>query len=132
MRYGNWNRQVGSGWGGMPHGGRSGYDRQMRGGYDRADFLGGSPDFRGGPHGGNAGNRQRYGGDYWWIGEHETQRRGRGRSYDEAYARFDRQNRPRFSPVGGMHPAMGGSQITRRLQRPLRDSARTSEWTRWF
>jgi hypothetical protein len=73
-----------------------------------------------------------YGGDYWWLGEREMERRGRRRAYDESYRRFAEAHRPRFSPVGGMQPAMGGGYLTRRGPRPLREPTRFSDWTRWF
>lgn len=70
--------------------------------------------------------------DYWWLGEHELRRRGALNRYDEAYARFDREWHPRYSPVGGTYGAMGGSYAYRRPPRPLRDDTWFSDWTRWF
>ena len=99
------------------------YDEEMRrtghGGYDRGLY-----------------DRPRRGydrgGDYWWLGEHELERRGYAPAYDDAYVRFAREARPRFSPVGGMYPAMGGRYAVGRPPRPLRENVRFSDWTRWF
>jgi hypothetical protein len=33
------------------------------------------------------------------------------RQSDEAYRRFNARTRPRYSPIGGMHPAMGGEFV---------------------
>jgi hypothetical protein len=76
--------------------------------------------------------RSRYGGDYWWLGERETERNARPRMYDEAYRRFSESHHPRFTPVGGMYPAMGGSYSRHRPPRPLREPMWFSDWTRWF
>jgi hypothetical protein len=93
-------------------------------GQGRGEFSGGSVRERGpAPRG--------YGRDYWWLGEREMERRGGRTSYDAGYHRFDEQTRPRFSPVGGMYPAMGGS-ASMRPPRELRDPRHFSEWTRWF
>jgi hypothetical protein len=73
-----------------------------------------------------------YGADYWWLGEREMERRGYRGGYDEAYRRFDEGSHPRYSPVGGMYPAMGGRFAMRRPPRELRGDTRFSDWTRWF
>jgi hypothetical protein len=72
------------------------------------------------------------GGDYWWLGEHELRRRGVREEYDEAFRRFDEENHPRYSPVGGNYHAMGGSYQYRRPPGPLREETWFSDWTRWF
>ena len=69
--------------------------------------------------------------DYWWIGEHATRGGAPMSGYDDDYSTFDRLARPRYSPVGGMYHAMGGT-YSRRPPRPLREPTRFSEWTRWF
>jgi hypothetical protein len=105
----------------------SGYSRPWVGGY-RQGYQGGS----GGIRTGGAGPGRRYGGDYWWLGEHDLDSRGPRQEYDRAYRDFDRTNRPRFSPVGGMHVGMGGAYSRRRPPEALRDPRWFSEWTRWF
>jgi hypothetical protein len=75
---------------------------------------------------------RRYGGDYWWIGEHELRRRGPVGGYDAAYQRLAEEWHPRFSPVGGMYSPVGGWYLTHRPPRPLRENVRFSDWTRWF
>lgn len=77
---------------------------------------------------------ERYAEDYWWLGEHAL---GHGRygsdfADDERFRRFSQRTRPRYSPVGGMYPPMGGSFLEDRTPGPLRESTRFSEWTRWF
>jgi hypothetical protein len=72
-----------------------------------------------------------YGGDYWWLGEREMERQGNRATYDEAYRRFSERYRPRFSPVGGMHPATSGRYASR-PPRALREPTWFSDWTRWF
>lgn len=115
-------------YGGDYRGGRQ-YDSEMRGRPLRAQG-GPSPydrEFRPG-----AGAPRRYGGDYWWIGEHEFRGRDRPGTYDEAYRRFSKEHHPRFSPVGGMYPSMGGRYATEGPPRPLREYTHFSDWTRWF
>jgi hypothetical protein len=132
-----------------PYGPRGGmrYDRQGAGerpwvgGY-RDGYQGGSsgtpvgrrPNASRGAYGGQgAGSRGRggrYGGDYWWLGERAYP--DRYARYDEGYGRFDRENRPRYSPVGGTYPAMGGEATHRRPPGPLREESWFSDWTRWF
>jgi hypothetical protein len=75
---------------------------------------------------------QRYGEDYWWLGEREMERRGRTAPYDYWYRRFSEEHHPRYSPVGGMHPALGGGHPARRPPAPLREPRWLSDWTRWF
>jgi hypothetical protein len=104
-----------------------------QGGYHRSDGMAGRPwpgrygaDF-------DPQRQQGYGGDYWWMGERAMPRQGRGRTgYDQGYREFSERNRPRFSPVGGMHNAMGGDYAAGRAPRPLRENTWFSEWTRWF
>ncbi len=74
----------------------------------------------------------RYGADYWWLGEREMERQGHHTPYDAGYVRFQDETHPRFSPVGGMYPPMGGSYARRRPPRPLRESMHFSDWTHWF
>ncbi len=114
---------------GYSGGGRNGYDREMRGSYGRdqhrppsydRDFAPGGP------------SQRRYGGDYWWIGEHEFRGRGRPGPYDDAYRRFSAEHHPRFSPVGGMYPPVGGRYASEGPPRPLREYRHFSDWTRWF
>ncbi|HET8656017.1 MAG TPA: hypothetical protein VFL93_10920 [Longimicrobiaceae bacterium] len=66
----------------------------------------------------------------WWLGGHRPGRYGG--EYEREYREFDRLNHPRFSPVGGTYPAMGGSCRYGALPRPLRDDLWFSDWTRWF
>lgn len=73
-----------------------------------------------------------YGGDYWWLGERAFDHRRERTAYDDAYARFDKENRPRYSPVGGNYHAMGGEYSYRRPPEPLREERWFSDWTRWF
>lgn len=73
-----------------------------------------------------------YGDDYWWLGEHELRRRGAIGPYDRGYQEFDRQSHPRYSPIGGTYPAMGGRYAYHRPPRPLREDTWFSDWTRWF
>lgn len=111
---------------------RGGYgeamDRERRpwtGGYG-GGYQGGSGGYRtGGPRerGGEGG------GDYWWMGERAYPR---DRGYDPEYRRFDRENRPQYSPIGGMYHAMGGEYRYGRPPRPLREDTWFSDWTRWF
>jgi hypothetical protein len=104
--------------------------------HDAGDAYG----FRSGAYGGPSpadphprhASRRPYGVDYWWLGEREVQRQGYASAYDEAYRRFSAATRPRFSPVGGMYPAVSGSYTARRWPRPLREPTRFSDWTRWF
>lgn len=104
-----------------------GYNRPRVGGYDEGyRFASGRGRM------GESGATPRYGGDYWWLGEHNHRSRGGSQGYDRTYAEFDRWARPRYSPVGGMHPAMGGSYLQHRSPRELRDPRWFSEWTRWF
>lgn len=111
-------RGFGAGAGGGPMGG---YGPR----YDR-DLVG-RP---GGRQGGGRGGR--YGGDYWWLGERAFPEGGRRSAYDEAYRRFDEENHPRYSPVGGNYHAMGGEYRYRRPPEPLREERWFSDWTRWF
>lgn len=128
MRYGaDWDhgaeRMRGRG-----HGARYGadYGGRERGRYGR-DFE--AP--RG--YGRDFGARRGHGRDDWWIGEHAMPRGGRN-PYDAAYGEEGDGERwhPRFSPVGGMYPSMGGRYAFQRAPRPLREPMRFSEWTRWF
>jgi hypothetical protein len=73
-----------------------------------------------------------YGRDYWWLGEHALGRSRNSGNYDRSYQRFSEEHHPRFSPVGGMYPAVGGRFMRGELPRPLRDSTWFSDWTRWF
>ena len=77
-------------------------------------------------------SREGYGRDYWWLGEHELRRRGQLGGYDAGYQRFDERTHPRFSPVGGMYPPVGGGYYSRHAPRPLRENMWFSDWTRWF
>ena len=109
-----------------PRRGRGGYggeyDRPMRGGGGRWMEAGPArPRFERG-----------YGRDYWWLGEHELRRRGGFGRYDEAYERFSERTHPRFSPVGGMYPPMGGRHFSTHPPRPIRENTWFSDWTRWF
>ena len=118
---GDWSDSGGGyGWGAF--GRRDPGDRPRVGGY-REGYQGGSGGMRtgGGPTPGR---------DEWWLGGHYPGRYGR--DYDRAYQDFDRQNRPRFSPVAGNYHAMGGSYARGRPPRPLREDAWFSDWTRWF
>lgn len=96
-----------------PHGGVSGHPYDRTGAGERPGVGG----YRGGYRGGSGGIRT--GG-------------ARGPRYDAGFREFDIRARPRYSPVGGSHAAVGGSYLRRRLPEPLRDARRTSEWTRWF
>ena len=78
------------------------------------------------------GRDPRYGGDYWWLGEHYQRSLGHSQGYDRGYADARFADRPRYSPVGGMYHAMGGSYLQRRAPHQLRDPRWFSEWTRWF
>jgi hypothetical protein len=105
-------------------GGARRYDRGFRGersGYDRGYRAGGG----GRPRGG-------YGGDYWWLGERAFDQDRARSPYDAWYRRFEEENRPRFSPVGGNYHAMGGEYMSRRPPEPLREERWFSDWTRWF
>ncbi len=120
-----WSRPNG-GFPGRPYDRGRGGDRPGVGGYG-GGYQGGSGGMRtSGP------SRAPYGRDYWWLGEHELRRTGQRPRYDEAYRRFDSESRPRFSPVGGMYPAMGGGYTYRRAPGPLREDTWFSDWTRWF
>jgi hypothetical protein len=77
-------------------------------------------------------SRPEYGGDYWWLGERAYERNHRGGRYDERYRKFDETHHPRYSPVGGTYPAMGGRYRYRRPPAPLREERWFSDWTRWF
>lgn len=111
----------------------AGYRRPWTGGY-REGYQGGT--------GGIAVNRS--GGYGMQPGMYESdnprdRNRGRGndqggvgRGYDDWYRRFQASNRPAFSPVGGMHPAMGGSYIERGGRRGAYDGGWYSQRTRWF
>jgi hypothetical protein len=120
-RNGDWSAPNGD-IGGMGYSrGRSG-SRPWTGGY-REGYQGGSGGIRTGSR--PVGSR-----DEWWLGGH---RQGRySRDYDDAYQRFDQQNRPRYSPVGGTYTAMGGEYRYGRPPAPLRDGQWFSDWTRWF
>ncbi len=121
------------------------YDRDTRtgrpwvGGYQQA--------YQGGSEGIPAGSGRRWGGepvdagdrgrrgkrqDLWWLGYHAYDEQYRGGRYDEQYRRFHEQTRPRFSPIGGMHAAMGGEYARGRPPRPLAYDRWFSDWTRWF
>jgi hypothetical protein len=123
---------------GMPR-----YDAPMRGGMPRYD----TPMRRGGsgydagmparsrydsPMRGYGRGEGRYGGDYWWIGEHAMRGYHPSRSYDDSYRRYGSDYRPRFSPVGGMYPAMGGYSSAGHVPPQLREYRHFSDWTRWF
>ena len=63
--------------------------------------------------------------------------RGARGGYDTGYHGYDREyredlerNRPRFSPVGGMHPSMGGSYVNRGDR--AWPGGWNNEWSRWF
>ena len=62
----------------------------------------------------------------------ELRRRGAIGPYDRGYQEFDRQSHPRYSPIGGTYPAMGGRYAYHRPPRPLREDTWFSDWTRWF
>ncbi|CAN5597729.1 hypothetical protein BH24GEM3_BH24GEM3_02910 [soil metagenome] len=102
-------------------------ERPWVGGY-REGYQGGSGGVptrasgRGGRAGGDLGRTESRAYDY----DH-----GQG-SYDRWYREFDAATRPRFSPVGGMHPAMGGSYVRQGERRPLGYDRWFNEWTRWF
>ncbi|HET7322382.1 MAG TPA: hypothetical protein VFI96_07815 [Longimicrobiaceae bacterium] len=132
------------------------YDRgyRRRGGYERGDWadpyggVTGVPSGRGrrgerpwvggyqpGYQGGSGaiptrGARAERYGDDWWLASHRPGRYGG--EYEREYRAFDRQHHPRFSPVGGTYPAMGGRFRYGRLPRPLRDDEWFSDWTHWF
>lgn len=109
--------------------------RGYRGGLgDRPRVGGYRPEYQGGPGGipTSANRPPAYDRDLWWLGEHELRRQGRLGRYDRAYADFDRHSHPRYSPVGGTYPAMGGSYAYHRPPRPLREDTWFSDWTRWF
>ena len=112
-----------------------GYDRGYRGEppYERPWTGAYRPGFQGGSSGiPNRSSGRRYGGDYWWLGEREMIRNSPPTHYDEAYRRFNAESHPRYSPVGGNYPAMGGSYAYGRPPRPLREETWFSDWTRWF
>jgi hypothetical protein len=86
-------------------------------------------DYRGGGYGGGEYSGQERGGRYV---------RGARGGYDRGYHGYDREyredlerNRPRFSPVGGMAPTMGGSYVTRG-NRAWPYDRWFNEWSRWF
>lgn len=116
--------------------GRGGYDRGFEREYDRSFQRPGVGGYRGGYQGGSGGiptgGHPSGGRDYWWIGEHAYGRSDVDRGYDARFRAFDRDTHPRYSPVGGMHAAMGGEYRYRQPPRPLRDDTWFSEWTRWF
>jgi hypothetical protein len=101
------------------------------GGRTRSGSRGDAGEMRYG-RGGGEPRRPPYGRDYWWLGEREMERHAGAQGYDDAYRRFSESHHPRFTPVGGMYPAMGGSYSTHRPPRPLREPMWFSEWTRWF
>jgi hypothetical protein len=109
-----------------------GYDTPMRG-YPGWRYDAG---LRGSSRGYDAGfgNRGagRYGRDYWWLGERAMPQARYGSDYDRGYRTFDQQNHPRFSPVGGMYPHVGGGYSPGSMPRPIREGAWFSDWTRWF
>jgi len=70
--------------------------------------------------------------DLWWLGEREMRGQRSASSYDDRYGRFSAETHPLYSPIGGMHPAMGGEHAARRPPRPLRENTWFSDWTRWF
>ena len=101
---------------------QTGYDagmtgRMSRGGYDRSYTSRGEG---------------RYGRDYWWLGERAMPRGRYGSDYDRGYRNFDERNHPRFSPVGGMYPHVGGGYAAGSMPRPIREGTWFSDWTRWF
>ncbi|MEX2570847.1 MAG: hypothetical protein WD737_06040 [Gemmatimonadota bacterium] len=113
--------------------GRSGEDRPYRSYRGPEGSTGYDAGYRGRRRRGfdrRAAGPNRYQGDYWWLGEREMDRRGQSGSYDEAYRRFDHLAHPHYSPIGGMQAGVGSGPLPRR--RPLRDSTRFSDWTRWF
>jgi hypothetical protein len=101
-----------------------------RGGYDRGSPRPGAGSSRGGYPGGFEGihARSRGGEDLWWLGNAGYDRSYRQGPYAADYQAFDRANRPRYSPVGGMQAGMGSG----RPPAPLRYDRWFSEWTRWF
>jgi hypothetical protein len=118
---GSYGIPVGGGYrGGGSAGYRGGYDPGYRARYDR-DLPRGSERGAGRP-----------GEDLWWLGERAFDQERSRDSYDEAYRRFNEATRPRFSPVGGNYPAMGGEYGYRRPPEPLREERWFSDWTRWF
>lgn len=105
-----------------------GYRRRERGMRDVGSHPRGRYDYQMG-----SGRSSRpYGRDYWWLGEREMERQGLRGRYDENFRRFSEENRPRFSPVGGMYPPMGGRFAAGNAPRPLREHGHFSDWTRWF
>src|SRR5690606_3435932 len=103
--------------------------RWMPRSYDRFDYQAGSYAGRRGDYGTDYWGD--YGADYWWLGERAFDRYARDASYDESYRRFSATHHPRFTPVGGMYPAIGGYYAAHR-PRPLREPTWFSDWTRWF
>jgi hypothetical protein len=117
-----------------------GRERGMRGqrpwvgGY-RAGYQGGS---EGIPVRSPAQGRQ---GPIWGGDERRREERAPG-GYDtewgaagaeEAYRRFNRATRLRYSPVGGMHPAMGGEYKYRGVSHPgIGYDGWYNRRTRWF
>lgn len=112
-----------------------GYDREQRRGEGGRPGVGG---YRQGYPGGSGGipvrasGRSRNQGDYWWLGGRQYDRQYAYGSYDRAYREFDEANRPRFSPIGGMHAGMSGSYLRGDPPRPLAYDRWFSDWTRWF
>lgn len=122
------NQRYDSGYRPWVGGYRDGYQGGSSGIPVGREYGGGSPESAG--QGGGRG-AQRYGGDYWWLGERAFERERERDSYDVAYRRFNERTRPRYSPVGGTYHAMGGD-YQRRPPRPLREETWFSDWTRWF
>jgi hypothetical protein len=96
----------------------AGYRRPSRDGYGR------------GLQGGSRGIRARRPEeeDLWWLGNAGYDRSYVRGPHAEEWRAFDRAARPRYSPVGGMHSAMGSGPPPA----PLRYDRWFSEWTRWF
>ncbi|HEX2095504.1 MAG TPA: hypothetical protein VHG28_24120 [Longimicrobiaceae bacterium] len=108
---------------------RAGYDRDYRSGPRYGGYGRGNPSIDRGDQGYMGG-----GGEY----DPRYVRGARG-GYDRGYHGYDREyredlerNRPRYSPVGGMNPAMGGSAAMDRGRGRGYDGGWFNRWSRWF
>ncbi len=114
-----------------------GYDRPWTGGY-RGGFQGGSEGIpagggrRWGTEPARAEEGRGRGRDLWWLGYHGYAEDYRPGPYDEQYRAFHQRSHPRFSPIGGMYPAMGGEYARRGPRARLSYDRWFSDWTRWF